>query len=201
MTNGELPANNCASAQSTVIAPMRPCADAGIIMAMRRRSWLKLGLGAAAVLALAGGAVALVEPGLDAGRLTPAGRVVFARVGSAVLDRVLPSDAAQRHDAVNGFLVRVEALVGALPPHAVQELSQLLALLATPLGRRGLAGLATSWQDASLADVQRALDAMRVSTLTLRAQAYQALHDISGAAYFADRESWVVLGYPGPQAI
>lgn len=180
---------------------MVACADAGIIMAMRRRSWMKLGIGAAAMLVLGGGAVALVEPGFDGGRLTPAGRMVFARVGSAVLDGVLPSDAAQRNGALNSFLVRVEALVTALPPHAQQELSQLLALLATPLGRRGLAGLATSWQDASLADVQHALDAMRVSTFTLRAQAYQALHDISGAAYFADRGSWAVLGYPGPQPV
>ncbi|WP_427915642.1 hypothetical protein ACPWT1_06325 [Ramlibacter sp. MMS24-I3-19] len=39
---------------------------------------------------------------------------------------------------------------------------------------------------------------MRTSTLSLRVQAYQALHDISGAAYFSDRSTWAVLGYPGP---
>lgn len=159
---------------------------------------MKLGIGAAALLALGGGAVALLEPAMRDGRLTAAGRLVFGRVGAAVLAGVLPQAAAQRQAALGAFVGRVDAVIGALPPHAQQELAQLLALLATPAGRRSLAGLAASWQDASLAQVQAALDGMRTSSLSLRAQAYQALHDISGAAYFSDRSTWGVLGYPGP---
>ncbi|HEY1227504.1 MAG TPA: hypothetical protein VGF26_09295, partial [Ramlibacter sp.] len=119
-------------------------------------------------------------------------------VGAAVLDGVLPTEQAQRDAALAGFLVRVDALVSALPAHAQQELSQLLALLSTSAGRHALAGLATGWLEASLPLVQAALDTMRSSPLALRAQAYQALHDISGAAYVSDRGTWAVLGYPGP---
>lgn len=169
-----------------------------MIVAMRRRRWMKLGFGAAALLALGGGAVAFLEPGLHGGRLAAAGRLVFSRVGAAVLDGVLPHDSAQRSAALDAFVGRVDSVVAALPPHAQQELSQLLALLATSAGRRGLAGLAASWQNASLPQVQAALDDMRTSPFSLRTQAYQALHDISGAAYFSDRSTWTVLGYPGP---
>ena len=159
---------------------------------------MQLGIGAAALLALGGGAVALFEPGLHRGRLTAAGRLVFSRVGAAVLDGVLPTEPAQRDVALAGFYGRVQALISALPAHAQQELSQLLALLSTSAGRHALAGLAAYWPDASLPQVQAALDAMRRSPLALRAQAYQALHDISGAAYFSGRGTWAVLGYPGP---
>ena len=55
--------------------------------------------------------------------------------------------------------------------------------------------------DASVAEIQSALQSMRVSTLSLRRQAYQALHDIVGAAYFSDPGTWSLLRYPGPVAV
>lgn len=39
---------------------------------------------------------------------------------------------------------------------------------------------------------------MRLSPPALRQQAYQALHDISGSAYFSGPDTCTVLGYPGP---
>ncbi|MGZ5181624.1 MAG: hypothetical protein ACXWC2_14170 [Ramlibacter sp.] len=169
---------------------------------MRRRRWLKLGLGAAALLALAGaGAVAVVEPGLRAGRLTAAGQRVFSHVGRAFLDGSLPAEPTHQRVALQAFLARVDALTSALPSHAQQELSQLLALLATGAGRRLIAGLDAPWPHADLARIQAALESMRISPLALRQQAYQALHDITGAAYFSDPSTWSVLGYPGPVAV
>jgi len=165
---------------------------------MHRRSWLKLSLGAAVVLAVGGGAVALIEPAWREGRLTAAGRRVFMHTGRAFLDGSLPIDNAQRTQALAGLLDRTEALIAALPTHAQRELSQLLSLLATTPGRRALAGLAPEWDDATVAEIRQALQAMRLSALTLRQQAYQALHDITGSAYFADPATWSVLGYPGP---
>ncbi|WBY00421.1 hypothetical protein PE066_13185 [Ramlibacter tataouinensis] len=168
---------------------------------MRRRSWLKLGIGAAAVLAIGGGAVALLGPGWQRGRLAPAGRTVFTHVGRALLEGSLPANPAEQAAALDGLLDRVDALVAALPPHAQQELSQLLSLLATSAGRRALAGLAQDWPVAPLAGIQQGLQSMRISSLSLRRQAYQALHDITGAAYFSDRGTWPQLGYPGPMDI
>jgi hypothetical protein len=158
-------------------------------------------VGAAVVFAVGGGAALLVAPGLRSGRLTASGQHVITHAGRAFLEGTLPADAAARRIALTGFLERVDILVGALPPHAQQELSQLLALLASAPGRRALAGLDAPWEQASTGQLQAALQGMRTSSLTLRQQAYHALHDITGGAYFAGPSTWSVLGYPGPREI
>lgn len=168
---------------------------------MQRRGFLKLGLASAAVLAVAGGAVALLQPGLAGGRLTAPAREVFASAGRAVLDGSLPAEPAAQQAAVQGLLDRIDVLVAALPPHAQDELSQLLSLLATAPGRRMLAGLGTGWHEASVAQVQAALQEMRVSAVALRQQAYLALHDIANGAYFSEPATWGQLGYPGPRSV
>ena len=168
---------------------------------MQRRSLLRLGLVSAAVLVVAGGAVALFQPGVQDERLTPSGRAVFAAVGQAVLEGTLPVAPAAHATALAGLLDRIDALVAALPAHAQDELSQLLGLLATAPGRLGLAGLSTAWGDATVTYVHAALQSMRTSSLALKQQAYLALHDIVGGAYFSDPSTWAAMGYPGPLAV
>ena len=165
---------------------------------MQRRGLLKLGVTAALALSVVGGAVAWLQPGLERGTLSPLGREVFRSVGMAVLDKTLPEQAGTREIALEGLLDRVDVLIATLPQHAQNELSQLLSLLGNPAGRLGLAGLAWPWTDASLEEVQKALQGMRVSSLAIRQQAYAALHEITAGAYFADPTSWSQLGYPGP---
>ena len=159
---------------------------------------MQLGAGAAIVLATAGGVAVLLQPGVSAGKLSAAARSVLAGAGQAILDRSLPAGDA-RQAALAAFVQRVDVLVGNLPAHVQGELSQLLSLLSTAPGRVALTGLRAEWAVAGVADVQAALQGMRTSSIALRRQAYQALHDISGAAYFADASTWAVLGYPGPR--
>ena len=152
-------------------------------------------------LALGGGTLAAFGPGLQDAKLTAAGREVFAGAARGLLDGILPAQPAARSAALKGLLARVDGLVASLPPHAQGELSQLLALLASAPGRRAFAGLHSPWADADAGEIQDGLQAMRVSSLSLRQQAYQALHDIVGAAYFSDPATWPQLGYPGPLEI
>jgi hypothetical protein len=168
---------------------------------MQRRTLLKLGAASAAVLIVAGGAAALLRPGLEGGTLSDSGRAVFSAVGRAVLDKTLPADEGARQIALQSLLSRIDILVLSLPSHAQAELSQLLALLASAAGRRTLAGLSQPWPEAPVADIQHALQSMRLSALVLRQQAYAALHDITAGAYFSDPSSWPLLGYPGPLKI
>lgn len=168
---------------------------------MKRRTLFKLGVASAALLALGGGAAALLQPGLQNGKLSGAGREVFRAVGRAVLQGTLPADDAAMQAALGGLVERIDALTLALPPHAQDELSQLLSLLASVPGRHLLAGLNRAWPAASDTDIQQALEGMRFSALALRQQAYAALHDITAAAYFSDVSTWPQLGYPGPLAI
>ena len=131
----------------------------------------------------------------------PGARNVMSGVGRAMLDGSLPSEGPSRQAALEGLLQRVDMLVAGLPAHAQAELSQLLSLLASGAGRRAVAGLAGDWPSASIHDIQAAMQAMRISRISLRRQAYQALHDITGSAYFSDASTWSMLGYPGPQKI
>jgi len=168
---------------------------------MQRRSLLALGALSAAVLTVGGGLIATLQPGLREARLSAGGREVFGGVSRGLLDGSLPAGGAELEWALDGLLERIDGLIAALSPYAQSELSQLLALLASAAGRRALAGLSDPWNKASTADVQRALQGMRVSGLSLRQQAYQALHDIVGSAYFSDPRTWGLLAYPGPLKI
>jgi hypothetical protein len=168
---------------------------------MQRRSFLKLGIGVTAVLVLAGGGVALFQPGIVEGRLTVAGREVFTAVARAVLNGSLPESTASQAEILQAHLQRLDDVLAAFPTAVQAELSQLLALLAAAPGRAAFAGLHVSWPQASVAQVQAALQAMRTSSLALRQQAYHALRDLTNAAYYADSQAWLQLGYPGPRAI
>ena len=168
---------------------------------MKRRSLLALGAVSAAVLAVGGGALAMLQPGLREAKLSPGGRDVFAGAARGLLEGSLPPGGEPLRRALDDLLERIDGLIAALAPHAQSELSQLLALLATSGGRRTLAGLAEPWAAASVPEIQEALQAMRVSSLGLKQQAYQALHDIVGSAYFSDAQTWGLLGYPGPLRI
>lgn len=168
---------------------------------MQRRVWLKLGVASAAVLAVAGGTLALWPGPATDSRLSPDARPVMQAVGAAILEGSLPGEGAARTAALAGLLSRLDDLVAGLPPHAQRELAQLLQLLGTAPGRRWLAGVEAPWPEASVAQVQAGLQGMRVSRLSLRRQAYQALHDLVAGAYFADPRTWAQLGYPGPRSL
>jgi hypothetical protein len=168
---------------------------------MQRRTLLKLGLASAAVLAVAGGGLALLRPGIEGGRLTPAGREVFAAVARAVLDGMLPADAAALSAALHAHLGRLDDTIAGFPSATQSELAQLLAVLASSVGRVGLAGLRSDWPDAGVAEVQQALQGLRTARIELRQQAYHALRDLTNAAYFADASAWPALGYSGPREV
>jgi hypothetical protein len=169
---------------------------------MQRRTLLGLGAAGAALVMIAGGGAALMyERAWRDGRLLTAGRHVLAAVARAVLDGSLPSDTNAQALAIDNHLVRMEATVGAMPQHTQREVADLLTLLALPPLRSTLAGLSSSWEHASVADVHAALQSMRQSSLLLKRQAYNALRDLTHAAYFADASTWPLLRYPGPRAL
>lgn len=168
---------------------------------LRRRSFLKLGIGSAIVLALAGGTVALLKPGLVNGKLSAPARQAMGKIGQAMLAGLLPTQPSALQAATDALLQRTDLFLAGLPVHVLTELDQLLSLLLSPPGRRLLLGLPVSWDEATVAQTGAALQSMRESGMALRIQAYQGLHDIVFAPYFSGEESWQVIGYPGPHPI
>jgi hypothetical protein len=169
---------------------------------MQRRTLVGVGVAAGALLVLAGGGAALLyERAWHGGKLLPAGRRVLTAVARAVLDGSLPTGMPAQAAAIESHLTRIEATVDAMPAQTQREIADLLALLALPPLRATLVGLSGTWEDAPLADVQTALQSMRRSSLLVRRQAYNALRDLTHAAYFADPSTWPLLRYPGPRAL
>ncbi len=168
---------------------------------MKRRRLLQLGLGATALLALAGVGVSAWRPGWRDGALSAPARGIFVAVARAVLEGCLPADAAVQRVALLAHLQRLDTSIAGLAPATRGELSDLLAVLGTAAGRRAMTGLGTAWAEASAAEVQQALSSMRTSSSVTRQQVYHALRDLTNAAWFADAGSWDLLGYPGPQTV
>jgi hypothetical protein len=169
--------------------------------ATRRRAFLALSAASAAILAIGAGSIAGLQPGIEQSQLTTNGRAVLEAAGRAILEGTLPAGEDHGRAAVAEMLGRVDRMVFALPPHTQSELSQLLSLLSSGVGRRTIAGLAEPWHLASVAEIQAALRSMRLSTIDLRLQAYQAIHEIVSSAYFSESTTWSVLNYPGPRKI
>ena len=168
---------------------------------MKRRTLLTVGIAAGTLLALAGGALALIKPGRRAGVLTDSGRAMFAAVAQAVLASTLPADPDDRAKALEGHLVRVQGTIAGLPPAMQAELDELVTIVGSAPGRLALAGLRSDWAGASVAEVTAALQSMRESSLVVRQQAFHALRDITNGSYFADASTWQAVGYPGPRVL
>ncbi|MBH9552479.1 hypothetical protein [Inhella gelatinilytica] len=164
---------------------------------MQRRRLLQLGLGSAAVLALAGGVAALWAPGLQGPRLTAGGRRAMGAVARAVLEGSLP----HTDEALNQHLDHLESLFAAFPPAIQAELQQLMGLLVNAPGRLGVLGQWRPLEALDLATLQQQLEGLRRSRLGLRQQVYFALRDLHCAAFFAQPQSWAALGYPGPRTV
>lgn len=168
---------------------------------MQRRRLLQLGLGSALALGLAGGAAVLWQPGLQAGRLTPAGRQALGAMASALLEGAWPQEAMARAQAIERHLTRFEETIANFPPAVRDELQLLLSLICNRVGRSGLLGVGKPLHEVAVADLQKALTELRFSRLALRQQSYFALRDLNFAAFYAQPESWAALGYPGPTPI
>jgi hypothetical protein len=167
---------------------------------MHRRQLLKLGWGATAVIAAAGGAAAWMagqQTRQDA-RFDPAARQLWLAVGAAVLAGVLPTHAEARAQTLNDWLSRLEDTVAGLPAAVQHELDRVILILQTTPGRLAFVGLMEPWGTATPPQVQAALQGLRLSTLVVRQQVFHALRDLSNAAYFASPQTWTAIGYPEP---
>jgi hypothetical protein len=170
-----------------------------------RRQFLTTGIAGAAALAAA--KVAYDRWGREP---VPAGapsaargdaRDVVAAIVPVLLAGALPDDAEAMRAARDATTAAVMDAIAGLPPAVQAELDELFALLAFPPTRVLVAGLRTSWREATPADVRAFLDRFRDSRFALLQSAYQALKQLVVAAWYAQPASWPALGYDGPPRI
>lgn len=167
---------------------------------LTRRRFLAAGAAGGVALALAGGYAWLrgrrARPEI---RAFDADALAIVRaIVPAMLAGALPAPTGPRADAIDDTVEHVRRAVEGLAPSAQAELAQLFALLSTGVGRRLFAGLAPAWKDAAPAEVDAFLVAWRDSGWALKRSAYDALHQLILAAWYANPRSWGAIGYPGP---
>ncbi|WP_374316735.1 hypothetical protein [Aquabacterium sp.] len=163
----------------------------------KRRWLLKTGLAIGAIGAALGGSI-FWKRGVSDGHLTEHGREVFRGVARGVLANYLPDAPAAREALLSRHLKEMERFVQTLP-HAVQiEFAALLGLMANAPTRMLVCGLRKSWSEASVEDIQAALETMRINKLPTNMMSYHALRDITGIVFFSTRDNWSLVGYPGP---
>jgi len=170
---------------------------------LSRRTFIAAGLVGTAALVTAGWLRGPHAPasGVPRRALDADGEALFAAVAPVLLAGALPKDAAARQAALAAVLDGVDTAVAGLAPAARGELGQLVSLLSLPPVRLGLARVSPSWHEAAPADVRRFLDRCRDSSTLLLRAAYDALHQLTFAAWYGNPKSWPAIAYPGPPAL
>lgn len=166
---------------------------------MNRRRFLVVGVAGAATLAAAGAWTWLRRP--DAAHARDEAAAIVAAIVPAMLDGALPDAGLERTAAIRETVDGVAHAIAGLPPASRDELAQLFALLALPVGRRVFAGIEAAWREAPVADVAAFLEAWRTSGWALKRSAYDAFHQLILAAWYGSPRAWSAIGYPGPPAL
>jgi hypothetical protein len=167
-----------------------------------RRRFVFVGLAGAAVLAGARWLMpsAPTDGSAPAG-LTPDAALIVRALAPALLDGALPDDAAERDAAIARTVAAVGAAIEGLPPETREELATLFALLASMPVRIFVARMGGAWRDASIAEANGFLVRLQKSRWSVKRSAYDALHQLTFAAWYADPKTWPAIGYPGPPAL
>jgi hypothetical protein len=167
-----------------------------------RRQFLKVGLVGGGVLVAAGWlAFRPKGPQHLAGTLDQRTAAVVAALVPVVLAGVLPVAVEARRTAIRETVEAFGRAVSGLAPAVQDEIAQLFSLLGLPPTRVALAGVWTTWEDASPADIAQFLNRWRTSRFDLFRAGYQALTRLLQASWYGNPASWDHLGYPGPPSL
>ncbi|WP_306482224.1 hypothetical protein [Limnobacter sp.] len=166
---------------------------------MNRRQFFKFG---AAGLLLAGGLswlgkhFAKVEVVAGQSVVQQQHIPMLKAIAEGLLDPALPTTGRTQsiESAVNAFVDATKTLAAS----AQAELGQLLNILENAVGRRLIADLGTSWEQATPAQVQAFLVSFRDHPIPALQPGYHALHDLMMAGWYGLPEQWADMGYPGP---
>jgi hypothetical protein len=163
-----------------------------------RRRIIFTGVAGVAVLAVA----RWLQPTAASSAATPALSADAADVMRALLhaflDGALPRDARERDAALDETVDAIAVAISGLPPVAQQELRALFTLLALAPVRVAIAGIDARWRNADVAAINAFLERLRRSRWSQKRAAYDALHQLAFAAWYANPRAWPVIGYPGP---
>lgn len=169
-------------------------------MNLFRRRLIFTGAAGVAVLVAARWLQPAPAPSANAGLTADAADVMRA-IAAAMLDGTLPEDATARRAAIDDTVDDVGKAIAGLPPLAREELATLFTLLALAPIRIAFANVNVGWRDADVATTNAFLVRLQTSRWSVNRIAYDALHQLTFAAWYANPRTWPSIGYPGPPAL
>lgn len=157
----------------------------------------------AGALAIAGWLRRSPAPGANsvALNISSDGQDILRAIVPVMLSGALPQDPPARAAAIAQTLVALDSAVAGLPTAAQAELAQLFDLLSLPPVRLAVVRIDSPWAQASPDQVRACLDRFRGSSVQLLRAAYDALHQLTFAAWYGNPQAWGAIGYPGPPAL
>ena len=173
------------------------------MLKLNRRTFLAVGVAGAGALAIAGWLRRSPAPaGNDvASNISGDGQDILRAIVPVLLAGALPQEPAAHAAAVAQTLSALDIAVGGLPLAAQAELAQLFDLLSLPPVRLAVARIDAPWAQAAPEQVRACLDRFRGSSIQLLRAAYDALHQLTFAAWYGNPQAWPAIGYPGPPAL
>lgn len=167
-----------------------------------RRQFLKLGLVSGAVLSGAGWLALRREtrPAIGFRALDERSLAIVTALVPAILDGALPEDPEARRIARRETVEAFDRAIAGLTPAVRDEIGELFALLSLAPARIIAAGIVSSWDEASVAEVSAFLARWRSSRFDLPRAGFQALSQLVNAAWYGNAAAWPRIGYPGPPA-
>jgi hypothetical protein len=135
--------------------------------------------------------------GVEGGPLTSEARAIVAAIVPVMLADSLPRD-SRFEAAVRDVVAGTQVAVAGLTPSVQGEIAQLFGILSFPPARYLIAGVHRPWDRADAGEIEGFLQAWRTSPVAKLRSAYDALHQLIGAAWYGNPESWPRIGYPGP---
>jgi len=163
-----------------------------------RRQFLKVGIASGLVLAGAGWLALRREPAGGYQWLDRRSAAIVAALVPAVLEGALPADGPARSEAVRETTAAFDRAVSGLSPAVQEEIGQLFSLLGLAAGRFIVAGVRSSWAEATGEEVTAFLARWRASRFALLRAGYQALTQLIVASWYGNPASWSGIAYPGP---
>lgn len=170
-----------------------------------RRLFLKVGAGFSAAIAcsallptLTGCSPASTPAQAGMAFLRPADVALFRALLPAVAVDLQSLDAAARRQRVDAAVKNIDATIAAMGQNGQHELRKLLDLLASAPLRWALAGVHTSWEQATPAQAAAFLARWRGSRFATLNAGGVVLVKLASVSYFALPDTWAASGYPGP---
>lgn len=164
-----------------------------------RRSFLKLGVVAAVVVAAGGAIYRSRNPKQHEKHLLDGeAKIALHAIVLTMLQNALPASGPERESAAKQAINNVEIAISGLPYHAQKEVADLFGLLSLGLARRLLTGISSGWSEAQAQEVGAFLQNWRLHSSETFQSGYHALHDLILGPFYGNPANWQSIGYPGP---